>query len=921
MKQSVKTCCPYCGVGCGVVANIAGLKPDAAESISIQGDETHPANFGKLCSKGSDLAATLTPQNRLLYPLINGSRSSWDAALDLVSDKLQRTIDEYGAESVAFYVSGQLLTEDYYVVNKLVKGYLGTANIDTNSRLCMASSVAGHKRAFGSDTVPGCYDDIEQADLVVLTGSNLAWCHPILFQRLQEAKKRRPALKVVGIDPRITATCDLADLHLQIKSGSDISLFSGLLSYLAEHELLDNAYIQNHTSGFEDCLELASKATSRQVSADTGIQESQLAEFYRLFAGTRKVVTIYSQGVNQSEQGTDTVNSIINCHLATGRIGRPGMGPFSVTGQPNAMGGREVGGLSNMLAAHMELAEPSHRQLVQEFWRSPKIADKPGLKAVDLFQAIADKQIRFLWIMATNPVDSMPRADSVKAALSSCDFVVVSDIVENNDTQMSADVRLPAAAWSEKDGTVTNSERCISRQRAFRKPLGEARPDWWQVVQVARRLGYADAFDYEKPSAIFREHAALSAYRNNGRRDFDIGYYEGVSDKEYDALQSFYWPASKTSEPAEKITVAGGVAATESVTTMAASTAITPVRFFSDGNFFTGNARARFVAVDAKPIQRNKKGFPLILNTGRIRDQWHTMTRTGYSSRLNSHLAEPFVQIHPDDASRYGIKAAELVQVSSEHADVVVRALVTEKQLPGNVFVPIHWSEQFASNARVDKLVSSITDPFSGQPASKSEPVSLSKVEPSVYGFAVSRVPIHSNHELMYWAVAPCSDGWRTEFASASGLEQEVAYWKALPSDVYGQVEVAEFADEKKGMFSLAAFSKDELQWAVFLARTPVSVSRVWASQQLQVSHSPTTRSVLLAGIASAERPDQGAIVCSCFMVGSNDIRLAIQKRNCLSVEAIGEHTSAGTNCGSCRSEIRGLLKQTQTREMVCSPS
>ncbi|RUV82523.1 nitrate reductase, partial [Mesorhizobium sp. M5C.F.Ca.IN.020.14.1.1] len=515
--REVRTTCPYCGVGCGVLAKVT-----ADGEITVRGDPDHPANFGRLCSKGSALAETIDLDGRLLYPEIHGRRTGWDEALDLVASTFSQTIAEHGPDAVAFYVSGQLLTEDYYVANKLMKGFIGSANIDTNSRLCMASSVAGHRRAFGADTVPGSYEDLELADLIVLVGSNLGWCHPVLYQRVAAAREKRPEMKVALIDPRRTMTAGIADMHLAIAADGDVALFTGLLAYLGKNDALDRAYIAAHTTGFEGAI-AASSLDLAGIAAATGLGEDELVRFYSLFAATAKTVTVYSQGVNQSSSGTDKVNAIINCHLATGRIGKPGTGPFSVTGQPNAMGGREVGGLANMLAAHMEIENPEHRSRVQRFWSAPAIAEKPGLKAVEMFQAVADGRIRALWIMATNPVDSMPDADAVEAAIKACPFVVVSDVLAMTDTVRHAHVRLPAAAWGEKDGSVTNSERRISRQRAFLPVPGEARADWWIIAEVAKRMGIAEAFSYASPAAIFAEHAALSAFENHGARDFDIG--------------------------------------------------------------------------------------------------------------------------------------------------------------------------------------------------------------------------------------------------------------------------------------------------------------------------------------------------------------------------------------------------------------
>ena len=467
----IRTTCPYCGVGCGVLATVA-----ENGEVRVSGDPQHPANLGRLCSKGAALAETLDSAGRLLHPVVDGAQVSWETALDCVADGFNRVIAEHGPDAVAFYVSGQLLTEDYYVANKLMKGFIGSANIDTNSRLCMSTAVAAHKRAFGADAVPVCYEDIEIADLVVIVGSNYAWAHPVLYQRLAAAKKSRPDMRVVVVDPRRTATCDIADLHLAIAPGSDAYLFNGLLHHLRREDALDLAYVEAHVEGFAAAFEAARAVNSIPAVAQVcGVAETDIGEFFRLFARTGPCVTIFSQGINQSSSGVDKASAIINAHLATGRIGRPGMGPFSVTGQPNAMGGREVGGLANQLAAHMDFADPTSIDLVARFWDAPHIAQAPGLKAVDMFRAIADGRIKAVWIMGTNPVVSMPDADRVRAALMGCELVVVSDCVQQTDTTACADILLPAAGWGEKDGAVTNSERRISRQRPF-LPLGARHP-------------------------------------------------------------------------------------------------------------------------------------------------------------------------------------------------------------------------------------------------------------------------------------------------------------------------------------------------------------------------------------------------------------------------------------------------------------
>lgn len=861
--QTVRTTCPYCGVGCGVLAT-----PQSDGSVAIAGDPEHPANFGRLCSKGSALGETLSLDERQLFPSFHGLRTTWDRALDLLAAAFREAIAVHGPDSVAIYGSGQLLTEDYYVANKLMKGFIGSANIDTNSRLCMASSVAGHKRAFGSDTVPGNYEDLEQADLLVLVGSNLAWCHPVLYQRILAAKSLRPHMKIVVIDPRRTASAEAA-LHLPIRPDGDVALFVGLFNYLAEQGFLASDYVASHTTGLEAALAVATGWDITRTAEATGLDPEGISQFYQMFAQTEKVVTVYSQGVNQSASGTDKVNAIINCHLGTGRLGRPGMGPFSVTGQPNAMGGREVGGLANMLAAHMDFT-PDAIDRVGRFWGSDRVATRPGLKAVDLFDALADGRIKAVWIMATNPVDSLPEADKVRKALENCPFVAVSDISRATDTMALAHLRLPAASWGEKDGTVTNSERRMSRQRRFLPLPGEARPDWWIICELARRLGHGAAFPYTSPAEIFNEHIALSGFENAGRRDFDLS---GLAGCDYETLAPVQWPVRGD----------GG----------------TP-RLFADGRFFTPDGKARILPIAPPPPLRSAPGA-LRLNTGRVRDHWHTMTRTGKTPRLSAHLAEPFVEIHPDDAAAIGLKRAGLVRISNRLGAVVVRALITERQARGQLFVPMHWTDQFAASGRIDALVPGKTDPVSGQPALKMAEVFAEPVAPALYGFLVSRG--RPEPETGYWAMARAPAGWRCELAFWS----EPADWSAFLDAMLGNSgRYQTVADARSGRRGFACIEDGHLVAALFVSPDPVLVSRQWAAGLL--AETGLTASTVLAGRPGADRPDGGAIVCSCNGVGINTIVDAVTRHGCASVEAVGALTRAGTNCGSCRAEIRGIV-------------
>lgn len=885
-SKTTSTTCPYCGVGCGVQASVG-----ADGAVSIAGDPDHPANFGRLCSKGTNLGQTISLDDRLLHPEIGGRQASWDQALDLVASRFRAAIDEFGPDSVAFYVSGQLLTEDYYVANKLMKGFIGSANIDTNSRLCMASSVAGHKRAFGADTVPGLYEDLEQSDLIVMVGSNLAWCHPVLYQRMEAARKQR-GTRVVVIDPRRTATAETADMHLALSPGSDVALFNGLLSWMAQNGGFDGTFIADHTSGVFHALRAAESADVEQVAARCGLPVDQVIAFYRMFTRTERTVTVYSQGVNQSTAGTDKVNAIINCHLATGRIGRPGMGPFSVTGQPNAMGGRETGGLANQLACHMELDNPVHRDVVQEFWGGPALAAAAGLKAVDMFDAVADGRIKALWIMATNPAVSLPDADRVRDAISKCSFVAVSDVTRRTDTAALAHVLLPAAAWGEKDGTVTNSERRISRQRAFLPMPEDVRADWWMMSQVATRMGYDHGFDYAGPSDIFREYAGLTAINNGGSRDLDLGGMAQIDDGAYDGLKPTLWPVR--------------------------AEGISEQRFFAEGGFFTDDGRGRFIAVeDRAPASAPDAACPLVLNTGRIRDQWHTMTRTGLSPSLSRHLAEPFLEISPEDADRIGLAPAQVARVESPLGDCLLRVLVTSRVRAGQVFMPMHWNDQWSGRARADALVAPHVDPVSGQPEAKYTPVNVKPFAAAFYGFAVS-VTEPATDGVDYWTLARAEGGWRVEVAAGERPDNWTDWARGFlgiyPDDTGVQIMASE--DKANGGYRMAAFRGDVLIAAMFIAVDPVAVDRAWVAQQVGTEvPALADRLAVLAGRRGADKADPGAIVCTCMFVGANDIRRAIAEEGCATVDAVGACTGAGVTCGSCRPEIQVMLSDAELKE------
>ena len=721
----------------------------------------------------------------------------------------------------------------------------------------------------------------------------MAWCHPVLHQRLTAARQAR-GTQVVVIDPRRTATCELADLHLALRPGTDVALFAGLLLHLIDR-LGPDAWAQEFAIGLDAAVEAARIAAPSlaEIAAVTDLPAADVARFYDWFAATERAVTLYSQGVNQSAAGTDKVNAIVNCHLATGRIGREGMGPFSLTGQPNAMGGREVGGLANQLAGHMGFAA-AEIDRVRRFWDTPRVATRPGLKAVDLFDAVLDGKIKALWILGTNPADSMPRADRVRAALNACPFVAVSDCWPTDTTRL-AHVVLPAAGWGEKDGTVTNSERCISRQRAFRPPPDEARPDWWALCEVARRMGWGDAFDYRGPADIFREHAALSAFENagNGWRLFNIEALAGLSDAAYDALQPIRWPVT------------------------AAAPTGTRRLFAGQPSFPTGDGKARFVPTPYRPLTRETgDDRPLVLNTGRVRDQWHTMTRTGLVPRLMSHRAEPFLEIHPADAERLGLGDDVLARVETRHGATILPVRATTDQRPGDIFVPMHWTDGFSSTGPIDRLASAATDPVSGQPELKGTPATASPLAIFWRGLLLRRGGSPPRGGPHYWARTPFDYGHAFDLAG----------WEPLPSgrgteawivELLGAASVADlviYADPARGVFRYASIAEGRLEACLFLARRQAALpERDGTAPLIGGEIAPEDRMRLLAGVRlDGSIASAGPTICACFSVGLQTISDAIGAQRLTSVAAIGTALRAGTNCGSCIPELDAILRGTR---------
>ncbi|WP_343685571.1 nitrate reductase [Asticcacaulis sp.] len=879
MTTTQSTTCPYCGVGCGVEATLDGRQ------MTVRGEAAHPANLGRLCSKGTALGKTFGLEGRLLSPRRRTPQgfvdTTWDAALSEVAGRFCDIIAEHGPDAVAFYVSGQLLTEDYYAVNKLAKGYIGTANIDTNSRLCMSSAVAAHKLAFGADLVPGVYDDLTEADLLIFSGHNAAWTHPVLYRRIEA---RQDQFRVC-IDQRRTDTAKAANLHLMIRPQTDVRLWNGLCAHLIARDALDHDFVDQHTQGFSRLMAAlgADDQSLEAVAADCGISPADLKTFYEAFLHTDKVVSLFSMGSNQSAQGVHKGLSLINAHLLSGKIGKPGAAPFSVTGQPNAMGGREVGGLANMLAAHMDFDDASIAR-VQRYWGSPTLAPKPGLKAVDMFEAVRTGRIKAIWIMATNPMVSMPDANRIHEALLKCELVVVSDVMTRTDTMDMAHIQLPAAAWGEKDGTVTNSERVISRQRSLTELPGQVRPDWAIIAEVARRMNpdWAQAFDWAGPDEVFAEHAGLTAFENNGQRFLDLGGLAGMTRASYDALMPVRWPFPADGLPA--------------------------TRLFADGRFNTPNGRARLVPpVVRGPAQQPTPDFPFSFNSCRVRDHWHTMTRTALAPELNRHITEPTLDIHPKDARRLGIREGRLAVVTTVQGEAIYKARVTDDVRVGTLHAPMHWTRQFAPYGRSNPLINPAVDPLSGQPEFKHSPAQVRAFGEVWHGFLM--VPRDFDGTLPEFQ----SDTvWRrTAYAHADGYEMAGT---GTPDSADFDA-TATLEDPATGIRRQVRVENGRLTRVLFIAPIHKKLPpRDWLLEcfgETQLS-APQLAALLIGRMPGVS--DRGRIICACNSVGENAILASIEA-GATTVEEIGEATRAGTACGACKGELKQCLQRQSTQK------
>ncbi|MBC7945823.1 MAG: molybdopterin-dependent oxidoreductase [Burkholderiales bacterium] len=897
----IKSTCCFCGVGCGVL-----IESDGTRITNVRGDPDHPANFGRLCAKGASLHLTAGLEARALYPMLRASRdqplhhATWNQALAFAAEEFARIIRMHGPDAVAFYVSGQLLTEDYYVFNKLARGLVGTNNIDSNSRLCMSSAVAGYKMTLGSDAPPACYDDIAEAGCVFIAGSNTAHAHPIVFRRLQDAKAKNPALKVVVVDPRFTDTAQASDLHLAILPGTDVALFNGMLHAMLWNDWCDAAFIAAHTTGLAAMKQAVAEYTPQVVAEVCGVPAADIVQAAQWFAAG-PALSLYCQGLNQSTQGTFKNAALINLHLATGHIGKPGAGPLSLTGQPNAMGGREVGAMANLLSAHRDLANPDHRAEIADFWGIESLSQKPGKTAVELFKAMAAGDIKAVWIACTNPAQSMPNQTLVRRALQTAEFVVVQEAFAQTDTTAYADVVLSATSWGEKDGTVTNSERRISRVRAAVGAPFEARPDWKIAADFALELGaklgrsHARAmFSYSNTEEIFNEHRETTR-----GRDLDI---TGLSYALLEREGPHHWPYPQ------------GAAAQRP-------------RLYEDGMFATADGRARFASTPYAPVvERTDARYPLHLNTGRLRDQWHGMSRTGTVARLFNHAPEPLLSMHGDDMQRRGLKDGDLAKLATRRGELVIRVEKSADMRPAQVFLPMHWGSQFMSGAGINVLTSDRYCPHSKQPELKHAAVQVAKAELPWRLLALRRF------EAAEAGAANVFLASLRPLLACFGYGSLGLYGRTAPVVVLTAANVkpvnAELIAEIDAAFALvdatSIISYIDARRAAEkrVLVTAGNATAVRASGEF--ARCDWLKDALADGVqAAALRPwiysagatapaglaDRGRVVCACHAITEREIsKLAAAGAD---VDSLQQELRCGTECGACLPELARIVEST----------
>lgn len=916
-KKTIRSTCCYCGVGCGVLVEVEYGREGNPEGeapveriVGVRGDPDHPANRGRLCTKGATLHQTARPEYRLHYPElrarrgVTGARLDWDDALSHAARRFASVIAEHGPDAVAFYLSGQLLTEDYYVFNKLIKGFIGTNNIDTNSRLCMSSAVVGYKQTLGADSPPCSYEDIAQADMIFIAGANPAVAHPIVFRMVEDARASNPNLKIVVADPRPTESSAIADLHLPLKPGTDIALFNGILHWLIANDKVDRAYIEAHTEGFAALEALVADYAPEKVAEICGLPVADILQTARWFADAGAALSLYCQGLNQSSHGTHNNAAIIHLHLATGQIGRPGAGPFSLTGQPNAMGGREVGGLSNLLSAHRDMANPAHRAEVAALWGIPGVPDKPGKSAVELFKALKSGEVKAVWIACTNPAQSLPNQAEVREALEAAEFVVVQEAFGNTDTVAYADLLLPAATWGEKGGTVTNSERRITRLHAAVTPLGEARPDWLIAAQFAQALGReqdsrgqsgraaeaARLFPYTSTEMVFNEH------RESTRgRDLDI---TGLSYAMLETEGPQQWPLPEGALQGK-------------------------ARLYADGIYPTASGKARFVLTEHRPtVDAVNSEYPFSLISGRMRDHWHGMSRTGTVARLFNIEDEPLLQMGSCDMRRLNLRSGDLVRVSNPRGSVAVRVYAEDGLRCGRVWLPMHWGEQFMNSRGANALTPETFDPFSKQPELKHAAVRIEKLDLPCPIAVVRRccdegealILLQQARALLTeFPYATVGLYGRTTplvvFRAAVASTPEAAVIERLDACFGMAVEapVIHYEDAKRGVYKKAVTEEGRL-WAVRLVGE--ALAQRWLKEAM--SENALDTSLLRFALAPlAEPPIKVAprnIVCKCADVTEEEIRAAVAAG--ADMDKLQADLKCGTYCGGCIPDIRKLLAE-----------
>ena len=903
----VSSVCCYCGTGCGVL-----IESDAGKITGVRGDPAHPANRGKLCTKGETLHLSAAASGRALYPEMRTERGSprervnWEAALDHVAGTFRAVIDEHGPDAVAFYISGQLTTEAYYVFNKLAKGLIGTNNVDTNSRLCMSSAVAGYKQTLGADAPPCSYEDIDQAGVIFIAGANPAIAHPIVYRRIEDAKAANPHLRIIVVDPRRSESCALADLHLPIKPGSDVALFNAMLQVMISEQLIDSPYIAAHTEGFAALAEAVAAFTPEVAAALCGVPAGAIRQAARWFAGSGPALSLYCQGLNQSAHGTHNNAALIQLHLATGQIGKPGAGPFSLTGQPNAMGGREVGGLANLLSGHRDLANAEHRAEVAALWGLPEVPEKPGKAAVDLFRALKRGEIKAVWIACTNPAQSLPDQAAVREALQCAEYVVLQEAFRNTDTAAYADLLLPAAAWGEKEGTVTNSERRISRVRAAVPPPGEARADWAIVVDFARRLGARlghpateRLFPYRAVEAIFDEHRETTR-----GRDLDIS---GLSYAVLAADGPQQWPYPQDARQ--------GTA-----------------RLYTDGRFATANGKARFIVTEHRPTaDPTTPELPISLLSGRMRDHWHGMSRTGTVPRLFNLEDEPLLAMHPCDLRHRGLESGALAKVSNGRGEIIVRVTAGEGLAKGRAWMPMHWGSQFMNSPGVNALACDAVDPWSQQPELKHAAVQVSPVD-LPYPVAILRRCADRDAALALLAAARRRLG---DFPYATvglyGRQSPLVVLRAALPAAIDEARLAELdalfgLDGESGAIvyfdatrriAKKALARDGRLLGVRLAGE--TLAQAWLKQAMAEDELDAGL-IRFALAPTATAPVSVAprnIVCKCADISDRQIRDAAQAGADLS--QLQQQLKCGTFCGGCLPDIKRLVAESAPRQAAAA--